>query len=91
VRPDCTAGGALKPARRRVQPDVQVDHRVAVKGFGLAGRGWGDGGGDGVDVDALEAAFNCLEVAEVWLLNPRRILSMARLGGPDENLRTTGR
>src|SRR5215207_3694813 len=47
-----------RPPRRSAQrdADVQDDHRIVAGDAGLAGGGWGDDRGDGVDLDVLEAA-----------------------------------
>ena len=47
--------GPTGPAARG-DADVQNDNRVVAADAGLAGRGWGEHRGDGVDVDVLEGA-----------------------------------
>ena len=55
-------------------PHVQDDDPVAAGVAGLAGRERGDAGGDGVDLDVLEAAVLLLEDGvECWLLNAEHV------------------
>ena len=52
----CVRTPGPRGGRRSVDAHIQDDVRLVAGDAGLAGRGWGEDRGDGVDLDVLEGA-----------------------------------
>jgi transposase len=73
----CAHARPAGPAQR--DTNVSDDHPRAGRDAGLAARVRGDGRGNGVDLDLLEAGVYCLEeVVDTWLVNAAHIKAISR-------------